>query len=134
MSDAPHDEALAVSFQGDDPPAELDKVLPDEKHAGVSLQRHGGDVQQAVALPLQQLVELLFQEDLTGDHLFWCSFLTHRGLVVWSLGPDWSHLADPQLVRAALDRSELVKHGDAVLSVGRWRIFHAEQGFIPEWP
>lgn len=61
------------------------------------------------------------------------SFL-RGGLVVSSFAPDWSHLADPQLVRAALDRSELVKHDDAVFSVGRRRILHAEQGFIPEWP
>lgn len=66
MSGVPRDVAFAAGFQRDDAPAELDKVLPDEKHAGVSLQRHGGDVQQAVALPLQQLVQLLFQEDLRG--------------------------------------------------------------------
>lgn len=70
MNNVPHNVAFAASFEGDDPSAELDKVLPDEKHAGVSLQRHGGNVQQAVALSLQQLVEFLFQEDLTGDFVF----------------------------------------------------------------
>lgn len=133
MNGVPHDVAFAASFQGNDPPAELDKILPDEKHAGVSLQRHGGDVQQAVALPLQQLVEVLFQEDLKGDLVV--TLISHAGVSFCSsFGPGWSHLADPQLVRAALDRSELVKHDDAVFSVGRWRLFHAEQGFVPEWP
>lgn len=90
----PYNVAFAVSFQGDDPPAELDKVLPDEKHAAVSLQRHGGDVQQAVALPLQQLVEFLFQEDLTGDfvYIFISGALlfgssAHTGLTL--LTPSW---------------------------------------------
>lgn len=57
--------ASASGLQHHDAPPELDEVLAHEAGARVSLERHGGDVQQTVTLPLQQLVQLLLQEDLT---------------------------------------------------------------------
>lgn len=42
-----------------------------------------------------------------------------------------AHLTDSQLIRAALDGTELVEHDDTVFSFCRWRILHAEQGFVP---
>lgn len=65
----PRHVASAASFKQDHTPPELDKVLSDKTHAGVSLQRHGSDVQHTVTFPLQQLIQLLFQENLTGTNL-----------------------------------------------------------------
>lgn len=64
----PGQVASAASFKQGHTPPELPKVLSDETHAGVSLQRHGSHVQHTVTLPFQQLVQLLFQENLTQTH------------------------------------------------------------------
>lgn len=57
--------ASAASFQQDHAAPEFVKVISDEEHASGSLQRNGSDVHQTVSFPLQQLIQLLFQEDLT---------------------------------------------------------------------
>lgn len=50
----------------------LDEALSDKEGANVLLQSYGGYVQHAVALPLQQVIQLLFQENLTQK----CSYPT----------------------------------------------------------
>lgn len=42
-----------------------------------------------------------------------------------------AHLADPHLIRAFLDRTEFVKHDNAIFSVCWQRILQTEQSFIP---
>lgn len=69
MNTLPAEVAFAASLKQGHTPLEFDKALTDETHAGVSLQRCGGEVQHTVALPLQQLVQLLFKKNLTDTQM-----------------------------------------------------------------
>lgn len=68
MGMLPGQVASATSFKHSQKALEFDEVLSDEARARVSLQRHGSEVQHTVTLALQQLIQLLFQKNLTHTH------------------------------------------------------------------
>lgn len=139
MGTLPGQVASATSFKHSQKALEFDEVLSDEARARVSLQRHGSEVQHTVTLALQQLIQLLFQKNLTHTHT---QIKTHLFLNLKHNIADLmictcvqisgnAHLTDTQLIRVGLDRTEFLEHGNAVFPVCRWSILQAEQGFIP---
>lgn len=60
----PGQVASAAGFKAGYTSPEFEKVLSNKTHAGISLQRHGSYVQNTITLPFQQLIQLLFKENL----------------------------------------------------------------------
>lgn len=61
----PGQVASAASLKQGHTMLKFDEALSDKIGANVLLQSHGGYVQDTVPLPLQQVIQLLFQENLT---------------------------------------------------------------------
>lgn len=137
MGTLPGQVASATSFKHSQKALEFDEVLSDEARARVSLQRHGSEVQHTVTLALQQLIQFLFQKNLTHTHTKTHLFLNLKhdiaDLMICTCVQisENAHLTDTQLIRVGLHWAEFLEHGNAVFSVCRWSILQAEQGFIP---
>ena len=69
MNTLPGQVPFAASFEQDHAAPEFRKILPYKICAGVSLQCHGSYVQHTVTFPLQQLIQLFFQENLTNAQM-----------------------------------------------------------------